>query len=96
MSRFDQQYELWMHTNILNERNPRRLEILHKGLDHGTVEFLRSVWFPTIGNLMTCIRNGKYAISAMVIVIWTLPICPVMREEGSKSKATGRMLVIWT
>lgn len=50
MSRFDQQYELWMHTNILNERNPRRLEILHKGLGHGTVEFLRSVWFPTIGN----------------------------------------------
>ncbi|MGG3504460.1 transcriptional regulator [Paenibacillus lautus] len=50
MSRFDQQYELWMHTNILNERNPRRLEILHKGLGHVTVEFLRSVWFPTIGN----------------------------------------------
>ncbi|GIO95688.1 hypothetical protein J14TS5_07740 [Paenibacillus lautus] len=50
MSRFDQQYELWMHTNILNERNPRRLEILHKGLGHGTVEFLRSVWFPAIGN----------------------------------------------
>lgn len=50
MSRFDQQYELWMHTNILNETNPRRLEILHKGLGHGTVEFLRSVWFPTIGN----------------------------------------------
>jgi hypothetical protein len=50
MSRFDQQYELWMHTNILNEKNPRRLEILHKGLGHGTVEFLRSVWFPAIGN----------------------------------------------
>ncbi|WP_339291472.1 transcriptional regulator [Paenibacillus sp. FSL W8-0187] len=50
MSRFDQQYELWMHTNILNETNPRRLEILHKGLGHGTVEFLRSVWFPAIGN----------------------------------------------
>ncbi|MCT1402705.1 transcriptional regulator [Paenibacillus sp. p3-SID867] len=50
MSRFDQQYELWIHTNILNEKNPRRLEILHKGLGHGTVEFLRSVWFPAIGN----------------------------------------------
>ncbi|MGE7823568.1 transcriptional regulator [Paenibacillus sp. NPDC093718] len=50
MSRFDQQYELWMHTNILNEKNPRRLEILHKGLGHGTIEFLRSVWFPAIGN----------------------------------------------
>lgn len=50
MSRFDQQYELWIHTNILNEKNPRRLEILHKGLGHGTLEFLRSVWFPAIGN----------------------------------------------
>ncbi|QOT10832.1 transcriptional regulator [Paenibacillus sp. JNUCC32] len=50
MSRFDQQYELWLHTNILNEKNPRRLEILNKGLGHGTVEFLRSVWFPAIGH----------------------------------------------
>ncbi|ETT68009.1 transcriptional regulator [Paenibacillus sp. FSL H8-0457] len=50
MSRFDQQYELWIHTNILNEKNPRRLEILNKGLGHGTVEFLRSVWFPAIGH----------------------------------------------
>lgn len=50
MTRFDQQYELWIHTNILNEKNPRRLEILQKGLGHGTVEFLRSVWFPAIGN----------------------------------------------
>lgn len=50
MSRFDQQYELWIHSNILNEKNSRRLEILHRGLGHGTIEFLRSVWFPAIGN----------------------------------------------
>ncbi|WP_456288101.1 transcriptional regulator [Paenibacillus sp. AK002] len=50
MSRFDQLYELWIHTNILNEKNPRRLEILNKGIGHGTVEFLRSVWFPAIGH----------------------------------------------
>ena len=50
MSRFDQQYEQWIHTNILNEKNPRRLEILNKGLGHGTVEFLRAVWFPAIGH----------------------------------------------
>ncbi|ANA78849.1 transcriptional regulator [Paenibacillus glucanolyticus] len=50
MSRFDKQYELWMQTNTLNEKNPRRLEILHKGLGHGTIEFLRSIWFPAIGN----------------------------------------------
>ncbi len=39
-----------MQTNTLNEKNPRRLEILHKGLGHGTIEFLRSIWFPAIGN----------------------------------------------
>ncbi|MHA2857768.1 transcriptional regulator [Paenibacillus lautus] len=50
MSRFDQLYELWIHKNILNEKNPRRLEILNKGLGHGTVELLRSVWFPAIGH----------------------------------------------
>ncbi|AWP26397.1 MULTISPECIES: transcriptional regulator [Paenibacillus] len=50
MSRFDKQYESWMQTNTLNEKNPRRLEILHKGLGHGTIEFLRSIWFPAIGN----------------------------------------------
>ncbi|GAB6926566.1 hypothetical protein JCM10914A_05490 [Paenibacillus sp. JCM 10914] len=50
MSRFDQQYELWVEANILNEQNPRRLEILNRGLGHGTIEFLRSVWFPAIGN----------------------------------------------
>ena len=50
MSRFDQLYELWIHKNILNEKNPRRLEILNKGLGHGTVELLRAVWFPAIGH----------------------------------------------
>ncbi|MDH6670076.1 hypothetical protein M2277_000720 [Paenibacillus sp. LBL] len=50
MTRFDKQYESWMQTNTLNEKNPRRLEILHKGLGHGTIEFLRSIWFPAIGN----------------------------------------------
>lgn len=50
MSRFDQQYEFWIQANVLNEKNPRRLEILNKGLGHGTFEFLRSVWFPAIGH----------------------------------------------
>ncbi|MFP4976587.1 transcriptional regulator [Paenibacillus sp. CN-4] len=50
MSRFNQQYEEWMHSNLAAERNPRRTELLQKGLGHGTVEFLRSVWFPAVGN----------------------------------------------
>lgn len=51
MSRFEQQYEEWLASNIATERNPRRRELLVKGLGHGTVEFLRSVWYPAIGNL---------------------------------------------
>ncbi|MDF2724566.1 MAG: hypothetical protein K0Q59_4241 [Paenibacillus sp.] len=30
------------------EHNPRRRELLEKGLGHGTYEFLRSVWFPAV------------------------------------------------
>ncbi|WP_338552782.1 transcriptional regulator [Paenibacillus sp. KS-LC4] len=50
MSRFEQQYDEWMQENLNNEKNPRRLELLHKGLGHGTKEFLRSVWFPAVGH----------------------------------------------
>lgn len=32
------------------EKNQRRRELLQKGLSYGTVTFLRSVWFPAIGN----------------------------------------------
>ncbi|ANA78839.1 transcriptional regulator [Paenibacillus glucanolyticus] len=48
MSRFVQKYEEWMQLNIEQEENPRRRELLEKGLGHGTVEFLRTIWFPTI------------------------------------------------
>lgn len=50
MSRFEQQYGEWLQMNLDSESNPRRLELLHKGLGHGTLEFLRSIWFPAIGN----------------------------------------------
>ncbi|MFC4303164.1 transcriptional regulator [Cohnella boryungensis] len=50
MSRFEQHYEEWMIANLNQERNPRRRELLQKGLGHGTIEFLRSVWFPAVGN----------------------------------------------
>ncbi|GAE36723.1 helicase [Halalkalibacter akibai JCM 9157] len=48
---FEKKYEEWLQKNLLEEKNHRRREILEKGLGHGTVEFLRSIWFPTIGNL---------------------------------------------
>ncbi|TLS38908.1 transcriptional regulator [Pseudalkalibacillus caeni] len=51
MIKFEQAYEEWLQANILEEKNPRRLEFLEKGLGHGTVEFLRAVWYPTVGNL---------------------------------------------
>lgn len=50
MSHFEKKYLEWMDENISKEKNKRRLEILEKGLGHGTIEFLRSVWFPAIGN----------------------------------------------
>lgn len=51
MPRFQQLYEEWIQENMNKEENPRRREILNKGLGHGTVEFLRSVWFPAVGHL---------------------------------------------
>jgi len=51
LPRFEQQYEEWLLNHVNNESNPRRRELLDKGLGHGTIEFLRSVWFPAVGNL---------------------------------------------
>ncbi|MDR6884793.1 hypothetical protein J2X61_006607 [Bacillus sp. 3255] len=50
VSRFEQMYEEWMELNMKQENNPRRREILNKGLGHGTKEFLRAIWFPTVHN----------------------------------------------
>lgn len=50
MTIFDRKYSDWIQENISEEKNPRRIEILKKGLGHGTVEFLRRIWFPTVGN----------------------------------------------
>lgn len=50
MSQFEQKYEEWLQANIDSEKNIRRRELLQKGLGHGTVEFLRLVWFPAVGH----------------------------------------------
>jgi len=51
MNAFDEVYERWLSNQIANEKNPRRRERLEKGLSYGTVLYLRSIWFPAIGNL---------------------------------------------
>ncbi|RAV01976.1 transcriptional regulator [Paenibacillus sp. YN15] len=49
-SAFQLMYEQWLAKQIREEPNPRRRELLAKGLSHGTETFLRAVWFPAIGN----------------------------------------------
>lgn len=48
--RFEQKYDEWLQVQISKESNHRRREILEGGLGHGTVEFLRRIWFPVVGN----------------------------------------------
>ncbi|MBD3919650.1 transcriptional regulator [Paenibacillus sp. PR3] len=50
MGRFELKYEEWLLQQINQEVNHRRRELLEKGLGHGTVEFLRHIWFPAVGN----------------------------------------------
>jgi hypothetical protein len=50
MQPFEQALYDWLQKNIFEEKNHRRREILKNGLGHGTVEFLRHIWYPTIGN----------------------------------------------
>jgi hypothetical protein len=48
MSKFEEAYEEWLHSEIVREPAPRRRELLEKGLGHGTREFLRTVWYPAV------------------------------------------------
>ncbi|GMK44005.1 hypothetical protein PghCCS26_11320 [Paenibacillus glycanilyticus] len=48
--KFEQAFEEWMQSMIREENNPRRRQLLEKGLGHGTIEFLRLVWFPAVGS----------------------------------------------
>jgi hypothetical protein len=50
MQSFDQNYEEWLQMNLEQEANPRRRGLLEKGLGHGTVEFLQTIWYPTVKN----------------------------------------------
>jgi len=48
---FEQAYGQWLARQIDEESGIRRRELLGRGLGHGTIEFLRQVWFPAVGNL---------------------------------------------
>lgn len=51
LSGFETKMNDWLKQQIAEETNPRRREILQKGLGHGTTEFLRTIWYPAVGNL---------------------------------------------
>lgn len=51
MDMYTNMYEEWLQKHIADESNPRRRELLEKGLTHSTAEFLRSCWYPAVGNL---------------------------------------------
>lgn len=50
MPSFELAYNEWLQRNIAVENNHRRKELLENGLGHGTVEFLRLIWFPAVGH----------------------------------------------
>jgi len=50
MPSFELAYNDWLQKNISKEKSHKRKEILEKGLGHGTVEFLRLIWFPVVGH----------------------------------------------
>lgn len=47
---FQHDFEAWMQEQIDEEKNRRRRELLEKGLSHGTMEFLRNIWYPVVGH----------------------------------------------
>ncbi|SEM62213.1 transcriptional regulator [Paenibacillus sp. OV219] len=47
---FENAYEEWLSSHKSEESNPRRRELLEKGLGHGTREFLRMIWYPVVRN----------------------------------------------
>lgn len=47
---FNEAYEEWMNALLEQETNPRVRSRIEQGLEHATMEFLRSVWFPVMKN----------------------------------------------
>lgn len=47
---FDRELNQWMAEQIASDDNARRRELLQRGIEHGTKEFLKKIWYPTVGN----------------------------------------------
>lgn len=82
MDLFDEAYRLWMQKQINEEANPRRRELLEKGLSHGTVQFLRSLWFPLFRNFDYLYAefevrdfNNKYRYLDLAFLPWEIKAC---------------------
>lgn len=50
MGGFEAKLKQWITEQLAEENNPRRRERLEKELGHGTLEFLRKIWYPVIGS----------------------------------------------
>lgn len=48
--KFEQDFEVFMAKQIEDKTKPRRRERLERGLGHAEMEFLRSIWYPKVGN----------------------------------------------
>ncbi len=48
--KFEQAFEHFMQQQVEEEANGRRRERLEKGLGHAETEFLRTIWYPVVGN----------------------------------------------
>ena len=49
MPDFEQKVDEWLQGQLA-AANARRRELLEKGLGHGSMEFLRTVWYPAVRN----------------------------------------------
>lgn len=47
---FEKAYERWISEQLAAENNPRRRELLRKGLGFSTIAYLRTIWFPVMGS----------------------------------------------
>ena len=50
MNGFEVKLNQWLSDQIASENNARRRELLQKEIGHGTMEFLRMIWYPAVGN----------------------------------------------
>lgn len=48
--KFEHAFEQFMQSQIAGETNGGRRERLEKGLGHGEMEFLRTIWYPVVGH----------------------------------------------